>query len=151
MVIDTSVLLAIYFEEADAEWAAQQLVEHGPELRMSTVNLTETLIRVRDRQPQLADEIEEKLLQSGIRFVPPDVRQARIAAQARLRYPLNLGDCFAYALAVTEDCALLALDRDFRNVDRPVVAPPAAVPQSPEAGTPANGSRLSSRPKGDIG
>ncbi|MCP4659176.1 MAG: type II toxin-antitoxin system VapC family toxin [bacterium] len=106
-----SLVCSVYFAEAHAEWAAQKLVEHGPELRMSTVNLTETLIRVRDRQPQLADEIEENLLQSGIRFVAPDVRQARTAAEARLRYPLNLGDCFAYALAVAEDCALLVLDR----------------------------------------
>ncbi len=123
MVVDTSALLAIYFAETDGAWAAQKLADHSPELRMSTVNLTETLIRVRDRQAQLADEIEERLLQSGIRFVPPDVEQARIAASARLRYPLNLGDCFVYALAVTEDCAILALDRDFRAVDRPVVAP----------------------------
>ena len=121
--VDTSVLLAVYFAEADGEWAARKLVEHGPELRMSTVNLTETLIRVRDRQPQLADEIEEELLQSGIRFVPPDTEQARVAAQARLRYPLNLGDCFAYALAVAEGCGILALDRDFRAIDRPVVSP----------------------------
>ncbi len=123
MVVDTSVLLAVYFAEAHGEWAASKLEEYGPELRMSTVNLTETLIRIRDRQPQLADEIEVELLQSGIRFVSPDTKQARIAAQARLRYPLNLGDCFAYALAVSEDCAILALDRDFRAVDRPVISP----------------------------
>jgi len=39
---------------------------------MSTVNLTETLIRVRDRQPQSFDQIEMELLNSGIRFVPPE-------------------------------------------------------------------------------
>lgn len=123
MVVDTSVLLAVFFAEDDGEWAAEQLAEHSGKLRMSTVNLTETMIRVRDRQPNLAEEIEEKLLQSGIRFVAPDVRQAMIAAEARLRYPLNLGDCFAYALAVVEDCTILAKDRDFRNVDRPVLLP----------------------------
>ena len=90
---------------------------------MSTVNLTETLIRVRDRQPESFEQIETELLNSGIRFVPPDVQQARIAAEARLRYPLNLGDCFAYALAVVEDLPILALDRDFRSSDRPVVSP----------------------------
>ena len=140
MVVDTSVLLAVYFAEADGEWAVQKLVEHAPELRMSTVNLTETLIRVRDRQPQLADEMEEKLMQSGIRFVPPDVEQAGIAARARLRYPLNLGDCFAYALAVTEDCAILALDRDFRVVDRPVVSPHSEAAATSEADGPGAAS-----------
>ncbi len=90
---------------------------------MSTVNLTETLIRLRDRQPQLADELEEGVLESGIRFVAPDVEQARIAARARLQYPLNLGDCFAYALAVQEGCPILTLDRDFLRTDQPVVIP----------------------------
>jgi ribonuclease VapC len=125
MVVDTSVLLAIFFAEADGEWAARQLAEHASELLMSTVNLTETLIRVRDRQPQKFELIERELLASGIRFVPPDVEQARIAAEARLRYPLNLGDCFAYALATVEDCPILTRDGDFRSVDRPVVLPDA--------------------------
>jgi ribonuclease VapC len=123
MVVDTSVLLAIFFAEAEGEWAAARLAEHAPELRMSTVNLTETLILVKDRQPQLFQTIEAELLGSSIRFVPPDVEQARIAAEARLRYPLNLGDCFAYALAVVENCPILAIDRDFRGVDLPVVLP----------------------------
>ena len=123
MVVDTSVLLAIFFDEPHGKWAAERLTEHAPELRMSTVNLTETMIRVRDRQPQLYEKIEAELLSSGIRFVPPDVRQAQIAAEARLRYPLNLGDCFAYALAVAEECSILALDEDFRSVDRPVLLP----------------------------
>jgi len=123
MVVDTSVLLAVFFAEPAGDWAAKQLAEHASELRMSTVNLTETLIRVRDRQPQLYETIETELLTSGIRFIPPDVEQAKIAAEARLRYPLNLGDCFAYALAVVEDCPILALDSDFRAVDRPVLRP----------------------------
>ncbi len=123
MVVDTSALLAIFFAEPFGDWVADRLAEHAGELCMSTVNLTETLIRVRDRQPHLFETIEGELLNSGIRFVPPDIRQARIAAEARLRYPLNLGDCFAYALAVVEDLPILALDGDFRSADRPVVHP----------------------------
>jgi ribonuclease VapC len=125
VVVDTSALLAIFFAEPFGNWAAARLAECAGELCMSTVNLTETLIRIRDRQPHLFETIEAELLSSGIRFVPPDVRQARIAAEARLRYPLNLGDCFAYALAAVEDLPILALDRDFRSVDRPVVSPEA--------------------------
>ena len=49
-----------------------------------------------------------------------------MAAEARLRYPLNLGDCFAYALAVEQGTSILTLDTDFRAVDRPVVMPPAS-------------------------
>lgn len=123
MVVDTSALLAILFAEPHGEWVAEQLAAHAAELRMSTVNLTETLILVRDRQPHLYEQIEAEILSSGIQFIPPDVRQAQIAAEARLRYPLNLGDCFAYALAVVEECPILVLDSDFRAVDRPVLAP----------------------------
>ncbi len=123
MVIDTSALLAVFFAEPFGNWVADRLAEHAGELCMSTVNLTETLIRVRDRQPHAFKKIEAELLSSGIRFVPPDVHQARIAAEARLRYPLNLGDCFAYALATVENLPILALDGDFRSADRPLVHP----------------------------
>jgi ribonuclease VapC len=123
VVVDTSIVLAVFFDEEGGSWAAGQLAEHAASLRMSTVNLAEALIRVRDRQPTLADELEDRLITSGIRFIPPDVAQAKVAARARLRFPLNLGDCFAYALSVAEDCPILTVDRDFRRVDRPVLLP----------------------------
>jgi len=123
MVIDTSALLAVFFNEALADWVAERLAANAGDLSMSTVNLAELLIRVRDRQPKLANRIDEEIMSSGIRFVPPDSPQAHVAAQARLRWPLNLGDCFAYALAVAEDAPILTLDRDFRATDRPLVAP----------------------------
>ena len=90
---------------------------------MSTVNLSETMILVQDRQPQLSRQIREEILMSGIRFVAPDIEQVLIAAEARLRFPINLGDCFAYALAVQEGCPVLTLDGDFKRVDIPVVSP----------------------------
>ena len=90
---------------------------------MSTVNLTEILIRLRDRRPRDIESLENQILQSGIEFVAPDIEQARIAAEARLRYPLNLGDCFAYALAKTKNLSLLTLDQDFRAVDVPLILP----------------------------
>lgn len=52
------------------------------------------------------------------------IEQARVAAEARLRFPLNLGDCFAYALAKVERQAILTLDSDFRCLDVAVVIPP---------------------------
>ncbi|HEX4045548.1 MAG TPA: type II toxin-antitoxin system VapC family toxin [Gammaproteobacteria bacterium] len=123
MVLDTSVILSVFFKEQFAEWSLMQMNKHANELRMSTVNLTETLIRLQDRQPQLFPSLKERLLYSGIRFVSPDIEQAQIAADARIKYPLNLGDCFAYALAVQEDCPILTLDQDFKIVDRPIIHP----------------------------
>ena len=123
MVVDTSTLLAVLFYDPGTEWAVGQLDKNAAELRMSTVNLTEILIRLRDRQPQLADELESRILGSGIRFVPPDGEQCRLAAAARRRYPMNLGDCFAYALAVSEGVPILTLDESFRRLDHPVLLP----------------------------
>jgi ribonuclease VapC len=123
MVVDTSIILAIFFNETHGEWAAMKLNEYSGEICMSTVNLAESCILIRDRLTGHGDEIIDQLLAAGIRFVPPDVNQARIAADARLRFPLNLGDCFVYALAATEDQSILTLDEDFRSVDRDVVLP----------------------------
>ena len=122
-VVDTSVILAIYFREAHADWAAEQLAG-AARLLMSTVNLTESLIRLRDRQPTDADDLEQRLLTGGIEFIAPDTVQATVAARARLTFPLNLGDCFAYALAKAENVPILTLDRDFRAIDLPLVMPP---------------------------
>ena len=123
MVVDTSIILAIFFNERHAVWATEVLERNAGSLRMSTVNLAECLIIIADRQPHLAAELEERLMGSGIRFVPPTVEQSRTAAKTRLRYPLNLGDCFAYALAADEGCPLLTLDTDFRRVDLTVILP----------------------------
>ena len=117
MVVDTSAILAVLFFDPGTEWAVAQLEEHAAVLRMSTVNLAETLIRLRDRQPQLADQLENQILDSGIRFVPPDAEQCRLAAEARGRFPLNLGDCFAYAAAQTSGLKLAYKGNDFVHTD----------------------------------
>jgi ribonuclease VapC len=124
MVIDTSALLAVFFNESYGSSIAKILKDHAAELRMSTVNLTETLILIQDRQPQLYEGMRTMLLTSSIRFVPPDKNQAEIAADARIRLPLNLGDCFAYALAKSENCRILTLDDDFKNTDVTMVKIP---------------------------
>lgn len=117
MVVDTSILLAIVFNEAHGPWCVKQLQDHAAELMMSTVNYAEVLILISDRQPQLAPQLREKISALPIRFVAPTIEQAEIAAEARLKFPLNLGDCFAYALAKEQNCGLLTLDRDFRKTD----------------------------------
>jgi len=123
MVIDTSVVIAVLFDEAHSHWAAARLNENATDLLMSTVNLAETLVLVQDRQPRMAKELKERLLTSGIQFLPPDVEQAEIAASARVKFPLNFGDCFAYALARVENHPILTLDADFKKADHAVVMP----------------------------
>ncbi|HEV8130740.1 MAG TPA: type II toxin-antitoxin system VapC family toxin [Acidobacteriota bacterium] len=74
-------------------------------------------------QTRLYKDLENKLLESGIRFIAPTVVHARVAADARLKYPLNLGDCFAYALAAVENCPILTTDPDFKKVNVLVLLP----------------------------
>lgn len=123
VVVDASAVLAVLFAEPEADWAAAQLADPGHALVMSTVNLAEVLIRLEDRQPARFATLEAAVLGSGLRFVAPDTTQARAAAHARVRLPLNLGDCFAYALSVAEDAPILTLDRDFTRSGRPLLAP----------------------------
>jgi ribonuclease VapC len=123
VVVDTSILLAVFFNEDHGPWATDQLSRNRHSLRMSTVNYAELLILIEDRQPHMLSQIRNALEASSIRLVPPSANQAETAAAARLRFPLNLGDCFAYALAKHEDCPLLTFDRDFRKTDIDVVLP----------------------------
>jgi ribonuclease VapC len=123
MVVDTSIVLAIFFNEPAGPWALDQLQKNRHDLQMSTVNYAEALILIQDRQPRLAREIRDRIEESSLRLVPPTAEQAETAASARLRYPLNLGDCFAYALAKQEGCAMLTLDRAFRRTDIRTIVP----------------------------
>lgn len=124
MVIDTSAILAVSFDEATADWVIEQFENHRGQLLMSTVNLAESLMLFRRRLPAGADELEARLLTSDLRFVPPTIDHARTAAAARHRFPLNIGDCFVYALSLAQNCPILTLDEDFRRCDRPLVIPP---------------------------
>ena len=117
MVIDTSAILAVFFKEDKGLSISKILQSNSKALFMSTVNLAETLILIEDRQPKLLNELKKLLINSSIQFIPPSYEHAELAAKARFKYPLNLGDCFAYALARSEHMPLLTLDKDFKKTD----------------------------------
>lgn len=123
MILDTSANLSVMLDQPHAQWVADQLAA-APIVRMSTVNLTECLIRLRDRNRADADQLIARFTAMPIDFIAPDRAQAELAASARLQYPLNFGDCFAYALAKTTNESLLTLDYDFRSTDIAVILPP---------------------------
>lgn len=123
MVVDTSALLAVVFHESLGPWVVDQLQANRNYLLMSSVNYAEVLSLLQSKQPDHAALIREAIERTSIRVVPSTPQHAEIAAAARLKYPLNMGDCFAYALAKEEESPLLTLDRDFRNTDISVVLP----------------------------
>ncbi len=123
MVIDTSALLAVYFNERHALWVLSIIESYPAAPMMSTVNLSEMLILLRDRNPSGYRALSDRLVGEPIRFIPPTISQAQLAAEARSKFPLNLGDCFAYALAKEEGEPLITLDRDFKRTDIKVLLP----------------------------
>lgn len=123
MVIDTSALLALLFNEKPARRVAEIMTENAAELCMSTVNLAETLILIRQHRPEKFSELRGVVTSSGIRWIPPDAHHAELAARARHEFPINLGDCFAYALARELNDTILTLDKDFQKTDLKVVMP----------------------------
>jgi uncharacterized protein with PIN domain len=96
-----------------------EILESATVLKMSTVNLAECLIITKHRQPNL--DLESRILQSGIQFIPPSATHAQLAVRAE--FSLNIGDRFAYALAKTEKLKLVTLDSDFKATDIQVVLP----------------------------
>jgi ribonuclease VapC len=122
LVVDTSAILAVYLGESTAAWTSQQL-NAAQRLTMSTINLAECLMVLRHRRPTDFAAFAQQLLSSNIDFIPVDTAHATLAAEARDQFPLNLGDCFAYALAKSLGLPLLTLDADFRKTDITVVHP----------------------------
>ncbi len=121
MVVDTSALLAVLFGEPRATQLAQILSTANHPI-MSAVNYTECLIRVLDHAPDAAKTLERTLAEFDLEVVPVDRVLASAAALARLRYPINLGDCFAYSLAKARGLPMLTLDSDFKKTDIELVA-----------------------------
>ncbi len=123
MVVDSSLVLSIYFNEKHQAWAVEQLESNRSDLQMSTINLAEVLILIQQRRPLLFQKVYSDLMGSPIEFQAPTVLHAEIAARARDKFPLNLGDCFAYALAYERKTPILTLDSDFKKCDLKIIMP----------------------------
>lgn len=123
MVVDTSAILEVLFAGPQAEWCAHELRTAATPGLLSAANVTEAVIILMDRRSMTAEAAMALVDGFHLEVVPVDRSQALLAAQARLRFPLNLGDCYAYALARQTGYAILTTDRDFRSVDVPVLLP----------------------------
>ena len=91
---------------------------------ISPVNWWEVVVRARAlRGESGVNEATQVLSSFNIRIVPIDEAQTRAAFDAHVRFgrgtpaALNLGDCFAYALAKTAGGALLFKGEDFARTD----------------------------------
>lgn len=125
MIVDTSALVTILREEADAVVYAQA-IRQALSCRMSAANYLETAIVVDTiRNPLLSRRLDDVCEEIGLIIEPVTEAQARIAREAYRDFGrgsghparLNFGDCFAYALAKDKDEPLLFKGNDFSHTD----------------------------------
>lgn len=124
MVVDTSALLAVFFEEPEAEDFARAIAR-AERAKMSAANLLEAGI-VADSQTdaRTGRHLDALVANFRLRIEPVTEAQVRIARQAYLDFGrgnhsagLNFGDCFAYALAKATGGPLLFKGDDFGRTD----------------------------------
>ena len=124
MIIDTSALVAILRDEPEADACAKAIAESDTR-RVSAVSYVEAAVVIDGSRSPVASRRFDDLCRQGQFIVEPVTEeQARLAREAyrdfgkgRHRAGLNLGDCFAYALAKAKDEPLLFKGDDFRHTD----------------------------------
>jgi ribonuclease VapC len=136
MVVDTSALVAILLGEPEADRFARALAD-APVRLLSAVSRVELSFVIEGRKGETGRaDVDLLLRDGGFDIVAVTPQQAEIAVDAfrrfgrgRHRASLNIGDCFAYALAVATDEALLFKGDDFIHTDiRPTLPPEAEAP-----------------------
>ena len=124
MIVDSSVIIAVLRDEADAG-AISEALEQASNCRMSAVTYVESaIVTDSNRNPVLSRRFDDLLRDLSMRVESVTLRQAELARQAyrdfgkgRHKAGLNFGDCFAYALAKDLDEPLLFKGDDFRHTD----------------------------------
>ena len=124
MIVDSSAILAILFNEDDAERYARSITE-ADACRISAANFVEVAIVVEAQTKASGSrQFDAFFRRAGIVIEPVTEEQAHIARQAytdfgkgRHKAGLNFGDCFAYALAKTTGETLLFKGEDFKKTD----------------------------------
>ena len=124
MIVDSSAIVAILFDEPDAERYAAAL-QAAPRRWMSVGNALEASIVAERRGGAAAgDDLDRFFERFRIELVPVTTDQLAAARRAGRRFGrgnhpagLNFGDCFAYALAETTGEPLLFKGADFALTD----------------------------------
>lgn len=127
LFVDASAMVAIIAEEPDRDRLVVEAVEGAPAL-WSAMAAWETVAALsRSREMDVFAARQEAALhaeQLGLTLVPIGARELELALDAyqqfgKGRHPagLNMGDCFAYACAKSNDARLLYKGDDFSKTD----------------------------------
>lgn len=123
MVIDTSALAAIFFNEAERDVFRDSILRAETRL-ISAATLVEAGMVIEARKGEGAGRELDLLAARALQIVALDAEQADLARSAWRRYgkgrhpaALNYGDCFAYALAKASGEPVLAKGTEFAKTD----------------------------------
>jgi ribonuclease VapC len=125
MIVDTSALVAILRDEADAMSYAKAIASTSVR-RVSAANYVETAAVIdASRDPIASRRFDDLLREARVVIEPVTEAQARLAREAYRDFGrasghparLNLGDCFAYALARAMNEPLLFKGDDLTHTD----------------------------------
>jgi ribonuclease VapC len=129
MVIDTSAVVAILFGEVEGPGFADA-IQRAPTRLISAVSRVEMSLVVEGRKGAPGrEQLELFLARAGAEVAAVTANHAMQAIEAfrhygkgRHRAGLNIGDCFAYALAQATGLPLLFKGNDFALTDVKVAA-----------------------------
>ena len=125
MIIDSSAVIAILFDEPEAQALLSQIAV-AEVCRLSSASLVEIgIVLRRDAAAQRRAAFNEMLRLFSIKIEPVTEEQAYLALDAYDRFGkgtghpagLNYGDCFSYALAKQTGEPLLFKGNDFTHTD----------------------------------
>jgi ribonuclease VapC len=124
MVLDTSALLAILFDEPERR-SFTEAIEAAARRLLSAANFVEASLVLESRHGAEGVRALDRLLATaGVEIMAVDTAQAHAAREAfrafgKGRHPagLNFGDCFAYALSKGLTEPLLFKGGDFSLTD----------------------------------
>jgi ribonuclease VapC len=124
VILDTSALMAILFEEPEARTFARA-IGSAPSPALSAATLVEAALVLEGRSGAAgAADLDATLGRLEVEIVPFTAEHATLAREGWRRYGkgrhpagLNLGDCFAYALAKARNEPLLFKGTDFPQTD----------------------------------
>ncbi len=124
MIIDSSAILAVLFNEPDAATYAVAIA-NSSSCRISAANYVETAVVIETHNPRAGSrQFDTFMRRARITVEPVTEEQALLARQAyadfgKGRHPagLNFGECFSYALAKALREPLLFKGNDFSKTD----------------------------------
>jgi ribonuclease VapC len=124
MIIDTSAIIAILFDEDDARIYAEAITK-ADSCRISAATFVEIAIVVEAQTKNSGSrQLDAFFRRAGIAIEPVTEEQAHIARQAFIdfgkgRHPagLNYGDCFSYALSRVTREPLLFKGKNLAKTD----------------------------------